>query len=114
MQFELLAGIPIFAGLTGDERWELARVVTARDVPAREVLFWVGDPGAEFFIISAGQVEITVPDQAGREMTLAVLGPGDFLGEIALLDGGTRTATARARTDATLLCLARSEFLAFI
>jgi uncharacterized membrane protein len=98
MGIDLLDGIPLFAALSGDDRWQLARLVTARQLPAQHVLFWVGDAGgddAEFFVISRGRVQITYPDQSGREMTLAVLGPGDFFGEVSLLDGGPRTATAR-------------------
>jgi len=117
MQTGFFDEIPLFAGLSGDDRWQLARLVAVRDVAAREVLFWVGDAGgsdAEFFIIRRGRVQITYPDESGREVTLAVLGRGDFFGEVALLDGGPRTATARVQEDATLLCLNRQAFIGFL
>jgi CRP/FNR family cyclic AMP-dependent transcriptional regulator len=117
MQTNLFDEIPLFATLSGDDRWQLARLVAVRDVPAREVLFWVGDAGgddAEFFVIQRGRVQITCPDEAGREVTLAVLGPGDFFGEVSLLDGGPRTATARVQDDATLLTLNRRAFVDFL
>jgi uncharacterized membrane protein len=117
MQTHFFDDIPLFAGLSGDDRWQLARLVTVREVPAREVLFWVGDPGGpdtEFFVIHKGRVEITYPDESGRQITLAVLGPGDFFGEVSLLDGGPRTATARTQDDATLLSLGRQDFLDFL
>ena len=117
MQTGFFDDIPIFANLTGNDRWQLARLITVRDVAARHVLFWVGDaggPDAEFFVIQRGRVAITYPDEAGREVTLAVLGPGDFFGEVSLLDGGPRTATARVQDDATLLCLNRQAFLDFL
>ena len=117
MHTELLDDIPLFAALEGDDRWQLARIVTVREAAAREVLFWVGDaggPDAEFFVISRGRVLITYPDESGREVTLAVLGPGDFFGEVSLLDGGPRTATARVQDDATLLTLRRDAFLDFL
>jgi uncharacterized membrane protein len=114
---ELLDGIPLFAGLSGDDRWQLARLVTVREVRAGEVLFWVGDAGgddAEFFVINRGRVQITYPDENGREVTLAVLKAGDFFGEVSLLDGGPRTATARIESNATLLSLKRNAFIEFL
>jgi len=114
MQPHLLKSIPLFANLSDREREELARLVVLRQLPAREALFWIGDPGDEFFIVLSGRVEISYPDDAGREVVLAVLKPGDFLGEISLLDGGPRTATARARDDITLLCLQREAFHTFV
>ena len=114
MQPHLLKSVPLFAALSDSEREELARLIEVRHVPAREALFWIGDPGDEFFVILGGRLEISYPDDAGREIVLAVLGPGDFLGEISLLDGGPRTATARAREDVTLLCLGRESFRTFV
>lgn len=114
MHQSLLEDIPMFAGLTGDETWDLARRITQRDVPAGTVLFWVGEIGKEFFVIKTGEVAITCPDGDGKEFTLAALGPGDFFGEISLLDGGPRTATARTTADTSLLCLERDAFLKFI
>lgn len=114
VQVRLLEGIPLFAGLSGDERWNLARRATVRDVPDRTPLFWIGDAGDEFFVILSGRFAISYPDDNGAEVTLAALGPGDFLGELALLDGGPRTATARAVGDASVLALGREEFHKFV
>ena len=114
MHAKLLDGIPLFAGLSPDERADLARRISVRELPAGEHLFWIGDPGDEFFVVRSGAVLITYPDGDGREVTLAGLRPGDFFGEISLLDGGPRSATARARDDSTLLCLSREAFYAFI
>jgi CRP/FNR family cyclic AMP-dependent transcriptional regulator len=114
MHIKLLEGIPLFASLTGDERWDLARRITVKDVAAGEHLFWIGDPGSEFYVISSGRMLVTYPDGDGHEVTLAVLGPGDFLGEVSLLDGGPRTASVRAESDASLLCLEREAFFKFI
>jgi uncharacterized membrane protein len=115
MHWELLDKIPLFAGLTGDEKWDLARRINIRDVPAGHPLFWINERGEEFFVIQSGHVAITVPDPDGkREVTLAVLGPGDFFGEVSLLDGGPRTATARTQTEASLLVVGRDQFGQFI
>lgn len=114
MHIQLLDGIPMFAGLTGDEKWALAREIRVRDLPARETLFWMGDAADDFYVIISGKVAILYPDSDGKEITLAILGRGEFFGEVALLDGGPRTATARATTDASLLCLTREAFHSFL
>lgn len=110
----LLHDIPLFSVLTASERGELARAVTSRHVEAGKVLFWMGDGGADFFIIRHGKIAIVCPDASGRELPLAILGTGDFLGELSLLDGGPRTATARALVDSHLLCIGRDDFHKFI
>jgi CRP/FNR family transcriptional regulator, cyclic AMP receptor protein len=115
MHAKLLDGIPLFAGLSADERGQLARRITDKEVPAGEAVFWIGDAGDECYVVRSGTIQITYPDGDGREVTLAALKPGDFFGEIAIFDGGPRTATARARgDDVTLLCLGREQFLTFI
>src|SRR4051812_8483684 len=100
MDEHLFDDIPLFAALTPDERRNLTPCFRVREVPAGDAFFWVGEPGDELFVIRSGRVSISVPDHGGQEITLAELGPGSMFGEIALLDGGPRTATARARTDA--------------
>src|SRR5215217_450553 len=91
-----LQGIPLFSGFTDAQREDLRRLLQPRTFDAQRAVFWIGEPGDEFYIIEAGQVVICYPDEGGREVTLAVLGPGQFFGELSLLDGGRRTATARA------------------
>lgn len=114
MYLHLLEGIPLFSGLTGDEKWDLARRITVRDIPRGEHVFWIGEKGVDFFVIVSGRVLITYPDGDGKEITLAVLETGDFFGEISLLDGGPRTASARAASDCSLLRLDRDQFFKFI
>jgi CRP-like cAMP-binding protein len=109
-----LAQIPLFAKLTIEERSELSRLLQAKQFAGGQSIVWVGEPGKEFFIIEQGRVAITLPDESGRELVLATLGPGQFFGEISLLDGGPRTATARAETDCTLIELGRDDFLQFV
>ena len=109
-----LVHIPLFAKLSAEERAELALLFQPRRFEAAKPIVFLGEPGKEFFIIEQGKVAISVLDENGREVRLALLGPGHFFGEISLLDGGPRTATARAETDATLLELGREDFLKFI
>lgn len=109
-----LAHIPIFAALALEERGELSRLLKPRRFSPGQHIVWVGEPGREFFVIEQGSVNITLPDEHGRELVLATLGPGQFFGEISLLDGGPRTATARSQTDSTLMELGRDDFIEFI
>jgi CRP/FNR family cyclic AMP-dependent transcriptional regulator len=109
-----LIAIPLFARLRPDEAAALVRLLETRTLAPNEPLFWIGDAGHDFWVIQKGRVRLTYPNNSGQEMTLATLGHGDFLGEIALLDGGPRTATARAVDHTTALVLSRDHFHQFI
>jgi CRP-like cAMP-binding protein len=78
-------------------------------VPKGNLIFRQGDPGHEMFVISAGQVRLTI-GSAGHEKEVAVLGPGAFFGELSLLSDEPRTATAAAMEDSTLLAIGRDVF----
>ena len=104
-KLELLKSVPLFSDLDLRSLTEVERLADEVDVPAGKVLMEEGRTGHEFFIIISGGVAI---DKAGQRVT--VLGPGDYLGEIALVDGGPRTATATADIDSRLLVLAHREF----
>jgi CRP-like cAMP-binding protein len=101
----LLKGVPLFADLTDRELEQVSGLCNEVDLPAGRALTREGDFGHEFFVIIEGRVEV---DREGRHLT--TLGPGDFLGEIALIDLGPRTATATCETDCRLLVLDRREF----
>ncbi|MGB7159156.1 MAG: DUF1003 domain-containing protein [Tepidisphaeraceae bacterium] len=109
-----MSKIPLFAGLSPDERADLGGLLKTRQYQSQAPVFWIGENGTEFYIVQVGAVTVSAPDEAGKEVTLARLGPGHFFGEISLLDGGPRTATIRADTDTTLLCLTREQFHAFL
>jgi CRP-like cAMP-binding protein len=101
----LLARVPLFSRLDARAIEHVETLVDEVDVAAGTVLMTEGRTGQEFFVILAGTIEVT---QHGSPVN--TLGPGDFLGEIALLDDGPRTATATAVTDSRLLVLAHREF----
>ncbi|HEV2296702.1 MAG TPA: cyclic nucleotide-binding domain-containing protein [Tepidisphaeraceae bacterium] len=111
---EVLTKIPLFAGLTDHERVELGALLRTKQFESNAPVFWIGENGTEFYIVQQGSVTISAPDETGKEVTLAKLGPGHFFGEISLLDGGPRTATVRTTNDTTLLCLSRDEFHKFL
>ena len=104
-KFAMLMGVPLFVGLDDDELEAVGRLCSEVEVPAGQELMHEEGPGSEFFLILEGQIRI---HRAGA--TLRTMGPGDFLGEIALIDHGKRTASGTCETDCRLLVLGRSDF----
>jgi CRP-like cAMP-binding protein len=102
---KMLSRVPLFAHLDGRALAQLATMVDEVDVDAGTVLMTEGRSGQEFFVIVEGTVDVT---RGGRH--LGSLEAGDFLGEIALIDDGPRTATATATSACRLLVLAHREF----
>jgi CRP/FNR family cyclic AMP-dependent transcriptional regulator len=102
---KLLGGVPIFEGLSSKELKAIAG--SAKEVTHRQgsILARQGDAGAGFFLILDGTASVRIGDRKVNSM-----GPGDFFGEISLLDGGPRTATVAAETDVTTLGLTSWTF----
>lgn len=113
----ILRTIPIFSSLSYEQINRLARLTSLRLCRKDEVIFYEDEPGDFFFVILSGRIKVTllgIPDRFtrgyGREVVLSTLGPGDFFGEMALVDDEPRSATAVALEDSELLCLHRSDF----
>jgi CRP-like cAMP-binding protein len=104
-KLDLLRRVPLFAGLANREVEEIGRLTDTIDLPAGRELTHEGGYGAEFFVIVEGTVEV---ERDGRH--LRTLEAGDFFGEIALIDGGPRTATVRTTGPVRLLMLGHREF----
>jgi CRP-like cAMP-binding protein len=106
---ERLARIPLFEGLSKRQLSQVSSLMTPLDLKAGKVLARQGEVGREFLILLEGQVEV-----ARDGKIIAVRGPGDFIGEIALLDNRPRTATVTARTDVVVEVLNRGEFASLL
>jgi CRP-like cAMP-binding protein len=78
------------------------------------VLFRQGDPGLSLYIVASGQVRINLESVPGRDIVPALLGPGETFGELAVLDGLPRSATATTTTDTELLMLSREDLLTLL
>jgi CRP/FNR family transcriptional regulator, cyclic AMP receptor protein len=104
-----LANISLFQQLDDDERGVLASAMVERAVKAGETLFRAGEPGDSMFIVQTGRVELFVKDKAGQKIVLHVSEPGEFFGELSLLDGGSRTATGCVLDEGVLLILDRED-----
>jgi CRP-like cAMP-binding protein len=105
-----LSTIPFFAGLDPDALGRVAAGTRARRFRRGEVIFHLGDPGDALFIIVSGEVKISLPSEDGDEAILVRLARGDVFGELALLDGAPRSATATALTAVETVVLPRDRF----
>jgi CRP/FNR family cyclic AMP-dependent transcriptional regulator len=102
---DLLRSVPLFAGLDDRSLQAVGVLARERDAKAGEILMLEGEPGDSFYVIAEGTVRVERGDRTVRSMTA-----GGFLGEIALLDGRPRTATATCVTDVRLLVIQQHEF----
>ncbi|MGH2940285.1 MAG: Crp/Fnr family transcriptional regulator [Solirubrobacterales bacterium] len=106
---ELLRSVPLFAGLEEGELERFSQVAVPRSFPAGTRVFHEGDSSDACYIVSEGNFRVTREHSDGRAITLATLGPGEIFGELAMLDGDTRSASAESITDGTLLALPAND-----
>ena len=107
---EVLRTVPIFSELSDEDITSLAHLALRKRYPKDTVIFFENEEGDFFFTILEGRVKVTILGDDGREVILSVLGPGDFFGEMALLDNEPRSATAIAVEETELLSLHRNDF----
>ena len=108
-KIELLRTVPLFGGLGSRALERISALADIVDLPAERRLMTQGERGAEMFVLVSGSVDI---ERDGA--SLGRRGPGAVLGEIALIDGGPRTATVTLTEPSRLLVLARREFHALM
>lgn len=114
MKREALLASPFFQTMRPEELDQVIDAAIERRVPKGTVIFTKGDPGTSMMAVLAGRVRVSSVSSEGKEVMLNVIGPGEIFGEIALLDGKSRSADATALEDATLLVVERRNFLPFI
>lgn len=100
--------------LGADSRAALLALGHRSMFPAGTVIYSWGEPGTSMMVLEQGQVEISLTSQTGRRSILNVMGPGETLGEIAMLDQRPRSADATARTDVVAFVLRRADVIAFL
>ena len=105
---------PFFGALTDGETRELLKRALTKRIAAGDVVFHQDDAGDGLYGVLAGSIVIVVKSPEGKELILNMHGAGEFFGEVALLDGDGRSASAVAREASHLFFLGRSEFLAFL
>ncbi|MBE3575834.1 MAG: Crp/Fnr family transcriptional regulator [Firmicutes bacterium] len=105
-----LKQVPLFAQMDDDDLERLAQIVRVAEYRRGEQVFLAGDPGDAFYMVISGSVRIYILSEDGREKTLTLLGPGEFFGEMALVDDAPRSASAQALEFARLMVLSRGAF----
>jgi CRP/FNR family transcriptional regulator, cyclic AMP receptor protein len=111
---ELLSNVSIFSSLNPDELDQLLKATTTKRLEPRETLFRRGDPGNQLYGILSGSLKITTTGIDGKDVLFSLMGPGEVLGEIAILDNEDRSANAVAVETTELLTLDRRELMPFL
>ncbi|MBV8518719.1 MAG: Crp/Fnr family transcriptional regulator [Acidobacteria bacterium] len=111
MQPSFFRKFPLFADLDDRELASIAAVAKTRRYAKDDVVFHADESGDVFCLIREGQVKVTMISPEGKEIILSLLGPGDFFGEMALLDDEPRSATVMATEPLELVTIWRSDFL---
>jgi len=111
---EMLAEVPLFSLLDEQERATLAARITTTKIPAGQMIFHHGDPGDTMYVVREGEVEIFFKNDTGDRILLETARAGDFFGEISLLDGGPRTASALVTKDLDALTIDRGDLDEFL
>jgi len=106
----LLRQLPLFAGLTEDELAGIADDLTRRCFHEGEPIFYQGDSGCRLYLIESGQVRIYVQSEDGHELSVSVISVGDVFGEMAVIDGQPRSASAVAMERTVVLSLEGERF----
>jgi CRP/FNR family transcriptional regulator, cyclic AMP receptor protein len=105
-----MARSPLFHGIDDDELTRIAHTMVRRRFRRGEVIFHEGDPGDSLHVVVEGRVKITRESAEGGEAIVVLLAPGETFGELVLLDGAPRSATATAMEPTETMTLPRSSF----
>lgn len=107
---DVLQKVPLFSGLDHDDLETLSSIVVQKRYDKKETLFHQGDLGEEFMILTEGSVKVELMNTEGKELTLTILTPYQFLGELALLDDVPRSATVVSLEPSVLLSINKRDF----
>src|SRR5258705_7808183 len=105
-----LKAVPFFTHLTEHELDVVRSVATEKQYPKNAVVLTEGEMGDSLFMIQSGKVKVFIGDQEGREMILKILGPGDFFGEMSMIDKQPRSASVTTLESSVFLVLSHSAF----
>lgn len=102
--------IPLFAGLSESDHDLLLRVAVRSTYPRHAILVREGDPGDRFYLLRKGMAKVYLEASNGREVILAILGPGDFFGEMAMIDQEPCSANVMALEESEFVSIGKAEF----
>ncbi len=107
---DFLGTVSLLSALDRMEMLRFAELTRERSYPRGSVILFEDDPGDSLFVVREGRVKVVLIGEDGREVILAILGPGDHFGELSLIDGAPRSAHVIAMDDARLIVLRREDF----
>jgi CRP/FNR family transcriptional regulator, cyclic AMP receptor protein len=108
---EFLKYVPIFSDLNEETLEKIEKVGSKKAFKKNDVILMEDEIGTALFVIAAGKVKVSRTSTDGREVILTILSESDFFGEMAILDGQTRSATVVAIEDSELFLIQRNDFL---
>lgn len=111
---DILRASRTFGGLDEDSLRAIESLCARRTFEPGEKLFRQGEPGNTLFGVVSGKIRISVTSEAGQELHLNLIEPGEIVGEIAFIDGGLRTATGTAAAPTTCFTIQRAPFFALL
>jgi CRP/FNR family cyclic AMP-dependent transcriptional regulator len=106
----VLRTVPLFMGFQEDQLRTLATVVTRRSAPRGSTIMAAGDPTDSLYIVISGRLKVMMGDSEGKEVILSILGPGEFFGEMGLIDDSPRSASVVSIEPCELLAIAKRDF----
>ncbi len=109
-----LRSVLLFEDLEDRDLLAVAERVTEKRYLKNNLIIFEEDEGHTLFVIRKGRVKISRINSSGEEVILAILGPTDFFGEVAVIDAGTRSATVTSLDEVELLCVRRKDFLSLM
>src|SRR5512134_2756544 len=106
----MLRSVPLFASFSEEPLRMLTTVVTRRSVTRGTIIMAAGDPTDSLYIVLSGRLKVMMSDADGKEVILTILGPGEFFGEMGLIDDAPRSASVVAIEACELLAINRRDF----
>jgi CRP/FNR family cyclic AMP-dependent transcriptional regulator len=106
----VLKAVPLFASFPEDQLRMLTSVVTRRSLPRSTTVMASGDPTDSLYIVLSGRLKVMMSDAEGKEVILSILGPGEFFGEMGLIDDAPRSASVVSIEACELLSIAKRDF----
>lgn len=110
----MLEHVSLFHNLPPDSLARLEKTSVQRKYPKNTILFMEGDENGQLFVIQSGMVCVYTDDDEGRQLVLNYMGPGEYFGELALIDNQPRSASVVTVEDSQLLCISRESFREFM
>jgi len=106
----VLKSVPLFASFPDEQLRTLVTAVTRRSAPRGSIIMAAGDPIDSLYLVISGRLKVMMGDADGKEVILSLLGPGEFFGEMGLIDDSPRSASVVAIEPCELLALAKRDF----